>query len=121
MKRSLLIGGALSILIGIGFYLLQPRVQRIYAVGNRTVEFTFLIVNAETKMPIRGASVEIWDEPIGRPRKRIAELVTDDFGVAKYVRENQFVEDVIGIAPATGGRSCAASGRCRDICRLLLV
>jgi hypothetical protein len=97
MKRALLIVVGLAILIGTGVFLIMPS-QRIYALAIRTAEYTFVVLDEETKEPIPGATIDIWDEPIQpTDRKKIAQVVADDKGVAKYVRENQSVEEVIGI------------------------
>jgi len=99
MRRTILILVGLAILIGLGVYLLVPGTQRIYALASRTAEFTFVIRDSETKEPIPGATIKIWDDPFQpAQRKQLAELTTDANGSAKYVREDQSVEDVIGIS-----------------------
>ena len=99
MKRALLLLVGVVILIGIGVVLLLPRTQRIYALGSRTAEFTFVILDEETRIPISGATIAIWDDPFQpADRKKIGQVVTDERGVTKFVRENQSVEDVIGIS-----------------------
>lgn len=97
MKRALLTL-ALAALLGIGVVFLLGRTQRIYALGSRTVEFTFVILDEETKEPIPGAIIDIWQDPLSSGDRKIAQAITNDRGVATYVRENQSVEDVIGIS-----------------------
>ena len=99
MKCALLILVGLVMLIGTGVFLFIPSTPRIYALASRTVEFSFVIVDEDTKEPIPGATIDIWDEPLPpASRKKIVQTVANDKGVAKYVRENQSVEDVIGIS-----------------------
>lgn len=99
MMRAILILVGLGILIGIGVFFFVPSTQRIYALASRTVEFSFVILDEETKKPIPGVSIDIWDNPLQlADRKKIAQAVADESGVAKYLRENQSVEDVIGIS-----------------------
>jgi hypothetical protein len=99
MRRTILILVGLAILIGLGVYLLVPGTQRIFALGSRTAEFTFVIRDSETKEPIPCATIKIWDNPFQpAQRKQLGEVTTDAQGVAKYVRENQSVEHVIGIS-----------------------
>src|SRR5262249_23096477 len=99
MRRTILILVGLAILIGLGVYFFLPGVQRIYALGSRTAEFTLVVRDSETKEPIPGATIKIWDDPFQpAQRKQLAEMTTDAQGIAKYVRENQSVEDVIGIS-----------------------
>lgn len=99
MRRTILILVALAILIGLGVSLLVPGTQRIYALASRTAEFTFVIRDSETKGPIAGATIKIWDDPFQpAQRKQLGELTTDAKGIAKYVREDQSVEDVLGIS-----------------------
>lgn len=98
MRRPLLILALLVIFLGMGVFLFAPT-QRIYALASRTVEFTFVFADEETKQAIPGASMEIWNDPVhAADRKKIAHLVADSNGVAKYIRENHSVEDVIGIS-----------------------
>jgi hypothetical protein len=98
MRCTILILVGLAIVIALGVYLLIPGVQRIYALASRTAEFTFVIRDGETKEPIAGATIKIWDDPFQpAQRKQLGELTTDANGIARYVRENQSVEDVIGI------------------------
>ena len=99
MMRAILILVGLAVLIGIGVFVFVPSTQRIYALGSRTVEFSFVILDDETRKPIPGATIDIWDDPFQpADRKKVAQAVADENGVAKYVRENQSVEDVIGIS-----------------------
>jgi len=99
MMRAILILVGLAIMIGIGLFLFLPSTHRIYALGSRTVEFTFVILDEETKKPIPGATIDIWDDPFHpADRKKVAQAVADDDGVARFVREKQSVEDVIGIS-----------------------
>jgi hypothetical protein len=98
MRLAILILVGLAVLIGVGVYLLVPATQRIYAVGSRTAEFTFVVRDSETKEPIPGAIIKIWEDPFQpAQRKQLDELTTDAMGIAKYVRVDQWVEDVIGI------------------------
>jgi hypothetical protein len=97
MKRAIWIVVGLLVLIRIGVFLIMPT-QRIYALAIRTAEYTFVVLDQETKESIPCATIDIWDEPIQpTDHKKIAQVVADDKGVAKYVRGNQSVEEVIGI------------------------
>jgi uncharacterized protein YxeA len=99
MKIALLILVGLAILIGIAVFLVVPKTQRIYALASRKVEFTFVVVNDERKEPIPGATIDIWNDlPKPKDRQRIAQVVTNDKGIATYVHPNQLVEDVVGIS-----------------------
>jgi len=99
MWRAILILVGVAILIGVGVLIFVPSTQRIYALASRTAEFTFVVRDSETKGPISDATIRIWDEPLQpAQRKQLAMLTTDAKGIAKYVRENQSVEDVIGIS-----------------------
>jgi hypothetical protein len=98
MKRVFLILVAFAILIGIGLlFLFFGSPICTYAVCSRTVEFTFVVLDEETKKPIPGAVITFWKDAPPPQRKHIAEVITDESGVAKFVHENHFVEDVIGI------------------------
>src|SRR4051812_17463287 len=100
MRRALQLVVGLAVLSCIGLLLSLGMQSGVYALANRTAEFSFVILDEKTGEPIPGASVELWDEPFEpAQRKRIAGVVTDARGVAKYVRENQSVEDVTGISP----------------------
>lgn len=98
MKRIDPIVVAFFVSIGVGVCLYYSCFPVIYALGSRTVEFTVIVIDGETKTPIRGATITFYDDPV-RPqeRKPIAELITDEWGNAKYVRENTSVEDVLNI------------------------
>jgi len=99
MRRRILILVGLAILIALGVQLLFPRVERVYALGRRTAEYTLVIRDAETKQPISGATIKFWDERFQpEQQKQLAEVVTNAQGIAIFVRENQSVEDVIGIS-----------------------
>lgn len=99
MRRAILMLVGLAIPIGLGVLFFASWTQRIYALASRTAEFSFVIVDEETKEPIPGASIKFWDDPFQpAQRKQLGEAIADANGIAKYVRENQSVEDVIGIS-----------------------
>ena len=77
------------------FYFLSS-VQTTYALCSRDIEYTFVVVDETTRVPIAGARltciVEDWRKD---PRFERVQLVSDREGKVIILRKNESCEDVI--------------------------
>lgn len=88
----------LALPIGLVCFLFLPVRQITYALGSVTAEFSFVIQEQITRKPIPGAMIRVRSDEFPPDQSRvIAELITDDRGIAKFVRKNQSVKSVVGI------------------------
>jgi hypothetical protein len=78
--------------------MLFPTMKPMYALSSRDVEYTFVVVDDQTKKPIPNAELTFYSE--GGSQK-LESITTDNQGIAVFTKKDQFVEDVIGISAST--------------------
>jgi hypothetical protein len=102
MKQTTVIIIALGLaIVGCLFVYWSSKPHIIYALANRTIDATFLILDKETHEAIPAATIEIWDDFEDEGGKKVATITTDESGKATYLLEKMNLEDVVGISAET--------------------
>lgn len=97
MKRQYFLAGSI-VIVTILLVVTFLHIQTIYALAHRNLEIVFVVTDAATEKPIPNTSIILTMEDFkSEPdNQQVITLVSDKNGTAKFIRQQNSCEDVLG-------------------------